>query len=504
MRQLYPFAPYPWVRVALSFLPGIALGRYYTDLALYWGFLLLWMIWFISHVFFQKNKTFIPEAGMLLLCCAFGLGWFCSAQWHKEAHRVKSMLHGRRVKVEILLTSFPASKDGKKWVVRGNLISISFRGQSLQTDGGVYFHADQGVENFRPGQIATTDIKIFSVSDTASGFQQYLYSSGVWFTGRGYTWALKEPSPGLYASALTLAAWAKEGLYRHIPNPLTAGLATALVTGDRGGLDKEISTQYKRIGVTHILSVSGLHVGLVCLVLLRMFAVFDQAGRKGRQFRIGMMITALSGYALITGLAPSVCRAVLMTNISLLGQAFNRKPEGENILAFACIAELVLEPCWLFYPGFQLSFAALAGLIWIQPLILSLWEPSKSWMTKIWDLSATAIAAQMSTLPFLLPIATDFPVYFLPANLIIVPLASLLTGASFILVLLSPVPFLPDILGAGIEWLTLSMNWIARLLSILPGVSLSIPLHEVWQAWILGIGILLVVYYFHAIRNAKS
>jgi competence protein ComEC len=137
-------------------------------------------------------------------------------------------------------------------------------------------------------------------------------------------------------------------------------------------------------------------------------------------------------------------------------------------------------------------------------MIEDLWEPDNPKVAKIWEMASTAIAAQISTLPFLIPLATDFPVYFLPANLLIVPLASLLTGGAFALVLLSPVPWIRDVLGWGIEWITWVMNQIARVLSILPGVSIPIPIHEVWQAWILGCVILILFFVLHVFRKPKS
>lgn len=505
MRHLYPFAAYPWVRVGICFLPGIWLGRYYTEIPISILFGFLWFVWFLIHLFFKRQRLFIPETGLLLLICAFSLGWYISGQWHRKAAILKRQFHHQKVEAKILITSFPTTKDGKKWTLRGDLVSIAIKGFTYNLDCGIYLNADSSAGKFKPGSVIMAQAKLYAVSDTASGFQQYLYGIGVWFTGRAYELAeVSDSSGSLYAQALKLAAWAKDQLYTYIPDKGTAGLATALVTGDRCGLDKELANQYKQIGVTHILSVSGLHVGLICLILVRIFSVLDKVGTRGRVVRISFVLVALGVYAFVTGLAPSVCRAVVMSVISLIGQAFNRKSEGENTLVFTCVVELAWEPCWLFYPGFQLSFAALAGLIWILPMIEDLWEPDNPKVAKIWEMASTAIAAQISTLPFLIPLATDFPVYFLPANLLIVPLASLLTGGAFALVLLSPVPWIPDVLGWGIEWITWVMNQIARLLSILPGVSIPIPIHEVWQAWILGCVILILVFVLHVFRKPKG
>jgi len=191
------------------------------------------------------------------------------------------------------------------------------------------------------------------------------------------------------------------------------------------------------------------------------------------------VILALWGYALITGLAPSVCRAVLMASMVMLGQLLRRQAPIENILAATLIAELIFNPAWLFYAGFQLSFAAIAGLIWLQPLIRNAWEPPKVWMFRIWDMASASLAAQICTFPFLVSIADGFPVYFLPANLLIVPLASLITSGAFILVMLSPVEWLAEYAAWPLHGLCWLLDAIAAFLSRLPGATLPMPSSDV-------------------------
>jgi ComEC/Rec2-related protein len=434
-----------------------------------------------------RNKYFIPETGSFLLLISFFLAWQISSSWHFQLNTSKNILNGKWIKTRVQLESFPTRNRKNAWVLKGKIASAEYKGNSIPVSCGIYITTDTLEQEFRPGDLLEAEVKLYSVSDTAEGFQSYLYGIGTGFTSRKGVWKKIGESNSIMGQALQLSAWFHDQLLLHIQDPQTAGLAVALVTGDRSGLDKELSERHRKLGTTHILSVSGLHVGLICLVLIKLLILLDKLGLQGKRIRVIVVMISLAGYALITGLAPSVCRAVLMTLVSLTGQLFNRKAEGGNVLSFACILELSWEPCWLFYPGFQLSFAALAGLIWIQPLLLGLWEPEYSWLNRFWEMSATAIAAQWSTLPFLIPLAIDFPLYFLPANILIVPIASLLTGAAFALVLVSPVQWVPDIIGYGIHWIAIGMDWIAGFLNSLPMVSVGLPLNSVSDAWILGV-----------------
>lgn len=444
------------------------------------------MSWFILFQSLKARKQFIPESGIILLFVSFCSAWFLSATWHHQAARVKSALEGKFVSASVQLQAFPVQNKKNQWVLKGKVEEIEYSGRIIPLHTGIYIQTDSLYDWFEPGDILVAQVRFRSVSDTASGFNNYLYGNGIGFTARNGHWKKIGQSNTLTGLALQLSSWCRDQLLQTIPDEQTAGLAVALITGDRAGLGREISNQHKRLGTTHILSVSGLHVGLICLVLLKILSWLDHTGLQGKRFRIVLIILALGLYALVTGLAPSVCRAVLMTVVNLTGQLFNRKASGGNVLAFTCIVELSWEPYWLFFPGFQLSFAALAGLIWIQPLLVALWEPENSWLYRLWEMSATAIAAQWSTLPFLIPLAVDFPIYFLPANLLIVPIASLLTGASFSLILLSWVPIVSDGIAWGIHWVAWLMNGIADGLNALPVVSIQLPWNSSVDAWLIG------------------
>lgn len=491
MRHLYPHADIPLLRVALLFIGGIALGKYVcsdsTLLVLFCMSLALAILWGIQHGVLRRKRSFLPEAGGILLLWSACAGWEISGVWHRERLARIRTWEQREVLVKVELNAWPKQNRRKDWVYTGTLLEIGDGQHWTPCETGVYLTSRIGNLMVTPGQVLCARTRLREVSDTASGFHSYLYGIGTDFTGYIQDKVNLGNSEQITGWALRLSAWCRDQLYAHIPNPAASGLAVALITGDRSGLDREIADRHKQLGTTHILSVSGLHVGLICLILLKGLAWLDRMSFRGKNVRLVLVMICLSAYALLTGLAPSVCRAVIMTLVAMTGQLFNRKANGPNVLAFTAMTELAWSPCWLFYPGFQLSFAALAGLIWIQPLLADIWEPSGKWTGKIWDGTTTAIAAQWSTFPFLIPLSVAFPLYFLPANLIIVPLASLLTGLAFALVVLSPIPGAASLLGYTIRWMSEGMDWLAESIGSLPAATLPVPWHSVGEAWMVGV-----------------
>lgn len=505
MRRLYPYADIPLLRVALFFIGGIALGKYaFSDSllkVLFPASCVPACLWCLQHFVLGRKRKFLPEAGSLLLLWAGCAGWEISGVWHRERlTRIRIWEH-QEVLVKVELNAWPKQNRREDWVYTGTLLEIRAGKNWVPCGTGVYLTSRTGNLNITPGQILCVRTRLRAVPDTASGFHGYLYGIGTDFTGYVQEQANLGNSAQITGGALRLSAWCRDRLLEHIPDTVAAGLAVALITGDRSGLNREIADRHRQLGTTHILSVSGLHVGLICLILLKGLAWLEQINRRGSKVRLVVVMLSLSAYALLTGLAPSVCRSVIMTLVAMTGQLFNRKANGPNVLAFTAMAELAWSPCWLFYPGFQLSFAALAGLIWIQPLLADMWEPSGKWMSKIWDGTTTAIAAQWSTFPFLIPLSVAFPLYFLPANLLIVPMASLLTGLSFGLVLLSPIPGAASLIGYSIGWLSVGMDWLAGGIGSLPSASIPVPWNSASQAWMVGAVLFIPVAMWHYRRN---
>jgi competence protein ComEC len=253
-----------------------------------------------------------------------------------------------------------------------------------------------------------------------------------------------------------------------IPNPESQQIAAALLLGQKENLDKEIKNAYAETGTMHILAVSGLHVGIIYAILL-----FPLKGIKlrSRQKKIYLIVVILLIwiYAVLTGFSPSVVRAATMFSLFTAGQMRKRKPSSFNILAFSAMLMITMDPGVIFEVGFQLSYAAVSGILLIQPLIVQLWLPPNRVLEYIWQLTAVSLAAQLATFPLSVYYFHIFPTYFLLANLFIIPLSFVVMSVGVPFLMLSWIPMLSDGLGWVLSWVIVLQNRITQAIQLFPG-----------------------------------
>lgn len=257
-----------------------------------------------------------------------------------------------------------------------------------------------------------------------------------------------------------------------VPDPESRQIAAALLLGQKESLDKEIKNAYAETGTMHILAVSGLHVGIIYAILL--FPLkglrFRSKQKKGYLFAVIVLIWI---YAVLTGFSPSVVRAAAMFSLFTAGQMRDRRPSSFNILAFSAMIMITIDPDVIFEVGFQLSYAAVAGILLIQPLIARFWIPPNMVLEYLWQLTTVSIAAQLATFPLSVYYFHIFPTYFLIANLVIIPLSFLVMQFGIPFLVLSWVPFLGDGLGWIVSGLISCQNWITRAIQLFPGGNLE-------------------------------
>jgi competence protein ComEC len=236
-----------------------------------------------------------------------------------------------------------------------------------------------------------------------------------------------------------------------------------------------VKAAYANTGTMHVLAVSGLHVGLVFVIL----SFFLKPLRKTvthRLFAAAVILTVVWAYAFITALSPSVLRAAVMFTIVVLAQVLQRRGNMYNTLAVAAFVLLCYNPFFLFEVGFQLSFMAVLGIVYLAPRIQKLLVFDTKAANWLWQLVVVSMAAQIGTFAISLYYFHQFPVYFLVSNLIAVPLATLILYNGLALVLLFWVPGLNVLLGKLMQVLVWLMNesllwlenWPLALLNRIP------------------------------------
>jgi competence protein ComEC len=202
-------------------------------------------------------------------------------------------------------------------------------------------------------------------------------------------------------------------------------VAGALTLGLREKLGDEIKQSYKVSGAVHILAISGLHVGILYVVLFYSLS-FLKRRRWGKIVMVLVIMAALWFFALLTGLSPSVLRASTMFSFVLIGQSLRRHSNVYNSLAISAFILLFINPTLISNVGFQLSYCAVLGIVIVQPRLHNLMR-SRLWLIdKISGLVAVSIAAQLATFPLSLFYFHQFPVYFWLTNIIVIPFTTII------------------------------------------------------------------------------
>ncbi len=192
-------------------------------------------------------------------------------------------------------------------------------------------------------------------------------------------------------------------------------LAQALVLGDRDGLDSSTNDAFANTGAMHILAVSGLHVGILMQILIKVFSFFSQWINKKRATFLALIIIWF--YAFLTGFSPSIVRSVVMFSLLSIASIYGKSHSDINVLAFSAFILLLWKPFFLFDVGFQLTYAAMLGIYWFYPLLKKQFHSRYKIIQLVYEGTVIGLAAQILTLPLTLYYFHQFPNYFILTNI---------------------------------------------------------------------------------------
>ncbi len=245
------------------------------------------------------------------------------------------------------------------------------------------------------------------------------------------------------------------------------GLASAMSIGYRSDIDNKVESYFRSAGITHVLSVSGLHVGVIySLICFCLF--FLKYGKTQKVLRNIIIIIFLWVYALMAGLCPSVCRSALMLSMVSIGDCLGRKSQTLNTVIFSAFILLLVNPLNIYDIGFQLSYVAVTGIVILYPKFRTLFEPESVILKYFRDLILISLVAQIATFPLTIHYFGQFPNYFLLANLYAVPLSGLLIFVSAGCIFTHGIPFLSNIFSDLLEISTTCFLKISAFIGNLP------------------------------------
>jgi len=245
-------------------------------------------------------------------------------------------------------------------------------------------------------------------------------------------------------------------------------VASALLLGYKENLEPELRSQYVGAGAMHILSVSGLHVGIIFVVIGFLLKFLDKI-RHGRFLKFTIVLFVIWLYAFITGLSPSVMRASVMFSLFAIKDLRKQQSDPYNTLAASAFILLIFDPFILTKIGFQLSYAAVLGIIALFKPIYQLMIFKNKTGDYIWQIIAVSLAAQIGTFPISVLYFHQFPTYFLPANLVVIPLAWLIMVNGIAVMAFFFWGWMAGILALALKNLVFLLNYSVAFVDGLPG-----------------------------------
>jgi competence protein ComEC len=236
----------------------------------------------------------------------------------------------------------------------------------------------------------------------------------------------------------------KELIRNHVQQK-TAGVLIALITGDKTGIQSEITESFRRSGLSHVLAVSGMHVGIfygASVLLLSLLGVKEKT-------RIIIGQITMWAFIVFTGGATSTLRAGLMLLGWSGGRLIGRRGSGLNGFCLTIFILLLIHPFSLFQAGFQMSAGAVLGILWFEPTLSARWPFDTGWLKRIGQMVAVTCAAQLGVIPALFFHFHQFSGVFIWSNLLMLPL-------------LAPILYI-GVLAIMLKMVGIDCGWIWKL-----------------------------------------
>lgn len=292
--------------------------------------------------------------------------------------------------------------------------------------------------------------------------KQYVYHQI--FAENHTLFQLKSKAHTLFGYADRLRDMITIKLKEHNFKPDELAIINALLLGQRQDISEEIYNSYTRAGAIHILAVSGLHVGIVLLLLSFVLKPVEYI-RHGKTIKVLMILFFLWGFAIVAGVSASVTRAVTMFSIVAIAMHWKRPTNIYNTLAISMFILLLFKPMFLFDVGFQLSYLAVLSIVTIQPILYNIWKPKLKVFNFFWKILSVTIAAQFGVVPISLYYFHQFPSLFFISNLAIIPFLGFILGLGILVIFLAVLNILPEFLasiyGQTINAMNLIVNWVS-------------------------------------------
>lgn len=482
-------AEYFFARILLPFIIGIGIFYFFSSWlllkALGISCLLCFCILLFANIYYKKLKIyrFKGSVGLLIFIFFFILGGFLCLL-NNEKLKQNYFANKNYNTLKIWVNNEP-QKTNDILRFKANVVSGYQNNQQVKLSGQLLLALK--LDSIKPIQLKYGDelivgVKYLAVEPSYNpaefDFRAWLASQNIYqqaFINQDHVYKTNKNN-GNFIIKFALNLREKQiAKYRIlIKNNDAFAVASTLILGYRADLNKETLSTYSKTGTIHALSVSGAHVAIIYFIL-DYALLFLNRKRALQILKLLLICCLIWSYALITGLSPSVVRATTMITIFIFAKTFSKNKNSYNVLAFCAFFQLLINPYIITNVGFQLSYLAVFGLIYLQPIIYNSIYVKNKWLDKFWKITTISLAAQIITFPLSIFYFHQFPIYFLLGNLFIMLPLSLMMYLG-IIVLIPGMEFLAKLLEWTIVFTNLVLKWIADLpLSTYSSIWINLP-----------------------------
>lgn len=463
------------IKLTFCLIAGI-LCAHYLKLSLlqtiYLSTGLLIVLWIANHLANRKLKKTI-WFGLIAFISMFALGILTYSSHNQKnfpqhysnnEHVIKA---SSNVITFIVKERLKPTKYHHKYIVEiASINEQSFRGKVLlnihKTDSSTLLKADDVLLVYSDFQDIKNPLNPNQFNYKAYLEKQYIYHQ--LFTEQHLIFKINTKKKSIYGYADALRQTINERLNEYNFKPEELAIINALILGQRQDMDRDMYTEYANAGAIHILAVSGLHVGIILMMLNFVLKPLEKL-KRGNLIKILCILILLWSFAVIAGLSASVTRAVTMFSIVAIAMHLKRPTNIYNTLSISIFILLLVKPMFLFDVGFQMSYLAVFAIVSIQPLLYKLWSPKWKVVDYFWQIFTVTMAAQIGVVPISLFYFHQFPGLFFISNLAIIPFLGLILGLGILVIILSLLNSLPDALANIYGMLINSMNQIVSWVS---------------------------------------
>jgi competence protein ComEC len=500
--------PFAFVRITLYFIAGILCGIFIPGLRSHpegWMILLSLLLSYIGFFILYRrthNRVFNPG---LIAFPAIVVAGILSVDLANEVNRDDHISRLQQAPEFYRVTLIDVALDKpKSWKQTGHVDAVRVGNKWKKFSGKIvlYFSKETVAVPYRYGEVLLVRHSFQEIPPPANpgefDYRRFMSFRKVFHQhtvhAKDILFVDYAPPSDILAFAFNLRKLADQKLKSLVLGHREKALASALVLGVVDGLDNELLGAYAATGAMHVLAVSGLHVGILYWIILTLLTPLKS--RKWGRWPVAIFsFVALWGYACITGLSPSVLRAVVMFSFVIIAQPFNLRTNIYNILAASAFCILLYDPYLIMSVGFQLSYLAVLGIVYLQPLLYDLVEFESRVMDEIWKITCVSIAAQLSTFMLGLLYFHQFPVYFLISNLFVIPLSFVILIVGLLALSMSFSTWIGGALGFCLTWLIKILNYLVFWVESWPNSLIDNIYMSPLQCVILGAFVLAICFY---------